>query len=766
MQGRGQRDAALVRQAQHLEVVHLRQVVAGNLLREGNPDVVADAQNAVRRLRRAEGLRTARVLDAREYVRGVGQVTVAVTTVADGAQVVPLFYGVVLAVEGGIDVAVVLHQFPFTRGQGHQPFALLRVRVVGADVHPVLVALRREFILQFDVVEVAEVHVVAVDVYGQVVALSVAVVGRFGVYHPLVARGGYVHLTGSGHEVCREVHCTDVLHVFYVHDGDTQVFVVILLPGIHLHMLLVDDTRIHPDVATCPCQRHTVDEDFGSLRILAFLGIEVHAVGDALGHLTLIGEVDGEACGLTVGHVADARFLGPDAEFVDLLCGLVEYGAGVVEHRPALLLPRAGRGTGQGAEHEVAVARCAAQSVQIGQGIHPVGLSAVDFRQVVLHILVEEVQSAQFGQPCNAVGAQFASTIDGHRQARLAAACQREACFLRVPGLLAAQVVEVEAHLGCASQTERGAEGVELDRSLAVLVSGLIGVAFERIAHPLECAAAKTGTDTRIGHIAVESFGGGERLAVFHIGAPVEVVGFHEVHGLQFLLLVGSDEARPRPDLAVQHLYGVTPHVLLSLGHESLVVAHAGEVVVVRRHGAAVGGHSRLVGHLLGILGRDRHVEQQGVARLQQGWYQFLQEVTLRVDKGGVDVGRNGQHFVADEIDGILLHGVPAAGQHLGGARHVEVMPAYLHRATHARAQPLHGLAAHGTHGDGILHEDVVRHADVDIGVHAHFLHVVAGGDFLLRLQFVFVTPVGVVFGGQVEVDGCGLVGRRDVTTL
>ena len=417
LQGGGQRDAALVRQSQHLEVVHIRQVVAGNLFREGNPDVVADAQDAVRRLWSAEGLRTARVLDARDDVRRTGQITVAVAAVADGAQVVPLLHGVFLAIEGGIDVAVVVHQFALTRNQGHPLPALLRVRVEGADVHPVLVALRREFVLQFDVVEVAEVDVVAVDVHGQVVAF---VVERFGVHHPLVARRGDVHLAGRRHKVSREADRPRVLHILLVIERDAQAFVIIFVSGIHLHVLLIDDARFHPEVDARTRQRHAVNIYLGPLQVHSIFHVELHLVGDAVGELALVGHVDGEACGLAVGHVADARLLGPDAQFVDWQRGLVQNHTWIIENGASLLLPRTRRGTGQRAEHEVAVARRVGQSVQITQGLYASGQSVVDFREVLLHILIVHIQSAQFGQFGDAVGTDFTSTIDRHRETRLA----------------------------------------------------------------------------------------------------------------------------------------------------------------------------------------------------------------------------------------------------------------------------------------------------------------------------------------------------------
>ena len=116
----------------------------------------------------------------------------------------------------------------------------------------------------------------------------------------------------------------------------------------------------------------------------------------------------------------------------------------------------------------------------------------------------------------------------------------------------------------------------------------------------------------------MQTFGGGECFAVFHICTPVEVIHLHQVHCRHLLFFVGGNEACPRAGQAVQHLYGVAPHVRLVLGHEALVVAHAGEALVVRRHGAAVGRHPRLVGQILCIVFRSRYVKQQRIARTQK----------------------------------------------------------------------------------------------------------------------------------------------------
>ena len=142
-------------------------------------------------------------------------------------------------------------------------------------------------------------------------------------------------------------------------------------------MLLVDDTRIHPEINARSCQWCAFNIYLGSLQVHGILQVEFHFVRNAVGHLALVGDVDGEACRLAVGYIRDAWLVGPDAQFVNLLRRLVKDNSRIIEHGPAFLLPRACRGTGQRTEYKVAVARRIAQSVQIGQGIHRIGLSAV-----------------------------------------------------------------------------------------------------------------------------------------------------------------------------------------------------------------------------------------------------------------------------------------------------------------------------------------------------------------------------------------------------
>ena len=88
------------------------------------------------------------------------------TTVAHCPQVVALFdfARIGLTIEPCHDDAITRYGVGDTAGLSHQ----FLVVIVRADVHPVLVALRRQLILQLDVVEAAIVGVEAVDAYGHV----------------------------------------------------------------------------------------------------------------------------------------------------------------------------------------------------------------------------------------------------------------------------------------------------------------------------------------------------------------------------------------------------------------------------------------------------------------------------------------------------------------------------------------------------------------------------------------------------------------------
>ena len=154
-------------------------------------------------------MRATRVFDTCQDVRRTGQIAVSITAVDHCTQVVLLFDRRAFTIEDGTYNTVVGNSVAYAAGLCQQLFVV----IVRADVHPVLVALRGQLVLQLDVVEVSEVHVEAVNLYWQEVVLTIGIVFRLGVYHPLVARQRDVHLTCRRHEVSRQLLCADTLQV-------------------------------------------------------------------------------------------------------------------------------------------------------------------------------------------------------------------------------------------------------------------------------------------------------------------------------------------------------------------------------------------------------------------------------------------------------------------------------------------------------------------------------------------------------------------------
>ena len=163
-------DAGLVGHALEAEVVVLVQVVAGNRLREAELEVVTHAEDAVRRFGVTEDDRRTRILDAADDGRSLVDEARAVSAEADGTQVVLLLHRVALAVEAeGCDTAV--------------DDLLLAARsliieaVAGierAQVHPHVLRLGGELVLELDMIEVLVPDVEAVNFNGHVVTGRVA----------------------------------------------------------------------------------------------------------------------------------------------------------------------------------------------------------------------------------------------------------------------------------------------------------------------------------------------------------------------------------------------------------------------------------------------------------------------------------------------------------------------------------------------------------------------------------------------------------------
>ena len=333
----------------HVEVVHLAQVVHRDVFAEGDADVVVDGQHAVGRFDVAERGGPARVLDARQDGRRTGDESVAVAAVGHGTQVVLLLNRVFLAEEAGLDVAVVANHGAGAVGGG----VAGGVGVVTAQVGPVLLALGRDLVLQFDVVEASVVHVEAVDAYGHVVAL---VVGRLGVHQPLVRRRADVDVAGRGKEVGREADGVAGVDVAFGAEYDGQVFEVIAFAAAHLQHLVGRPGRGQVDGSSGGRQGRAVDGQFGPVRVASVHQGNMEQRVGVVDVLAFVHQLEVEHGRLVRRHVAHAGFLHLDARILDAQGAFVDDLVAVVEAGLVLVFVWAACGPAPDAVHQAAVA--------------------------------------------------------------------------------------------------------------------------------------------------------------------------------------------------------------------------------------------------------------------------------------------------------------------------------------------------------------------------------------------------------------------------
>ena len=175
--------------------------------------------------------------------------------VAHGTDVVILLYGIRLAIERRHDDA------RGRNGVGHAAGLQLQllISIIGADIHPVLVALVRELVLQFDMVEVGPVHVEAFYAHRHVISLAITILGTFSVHHPVVAWYADLHLAGRRDEVCRYLTFKHTGIVIRIHQTERDVLVVEVRSGIKLDLL-------GKDGMLAVGANHRIQRDVGALR--------------------------------------------------------------------------------------------------------------------------------------------------------------------------------------------------------------------------------------------------------------------------------------------------------------------------------------------------------------------------------------------------------------------------------------------------------------------------------------------------------------------
>ena len=178
----GLSDTRRIRHATQLEMVVLIKPVAGYGFTEAERDIVLQSEYPVGGLCFAEKHRRTRVFDTTHHRRRLAHKPRAVAAERHRTQVVTEFLRVAVTVETEGGDAAVLNLGFVARG--------LRIEAVigieGALVHPRIVVLGGQFVLELDVVEVLVIKVESVDGHRQVIAYRV--LGGERVHHPFVAR--------------------------------------------------------------------------------------------------------------------------------------------------------------------------------------------------------------------------------------------------------------------------------------------------------------------------------------------------------------------------------------------------------------------------------------------------------------------------------------------------------------------------------------------------------------------------------------------------
>ena len=147
-----------------MEVIVLIQIIAGYRFVEAKQYLVIAGKNTIRRIGFAKYARHACILYTAHDCRWTCDESVSVAAERYSAQVILLLHRVTLAVETDIlDTSAADHSL-----RTRCPLIEAVVRIIRAEVDPCFVALRRQFVLELDMIEITIVHIKAVDDYRQI----------------------------------------------------------------------------------------------------------------------------------------------------------------------------------------------------------------------------------------------------------------------------------------------------------------------------------------------------------------------------------------------------------------------------------------------------------------------------------------------------------------------------------------------------------------------------------------------------------------------
>ena len=302
-------DTGMVGDAEELEVIILIEVITGYRFIEPQQQMVAYTEDGIRRFGIAEHTRRTGVFRSTDNRRSLRYKSRTVAAEADGAQVILLLHRVPLTVETELRNTSVLN---------HRFIACSECieAVAGVErtlVHPFLLALRGEFILELDMVEVLMMDIESADVHRQVV--SDRIVRREGIHHPVLTRHLDADRTGFRHEVRRELQHRIGLRAVGKAEIEGQVVVVIHFASFHLQHLS-DGLSRREEIVESLHERCTVDIDLRAVRVAVTREGEREGrsgVRQTVLHLSFVLEFDMEDGALIRRHTA--YLMAVDAQF-------------------------------------------------------------------------------------------------------------------------------------------------------------------------------------------------------------------------------------------------------------------------------------------------------------------------------------------------------------------------------------------------------------------------------------------------------------------
>ena len=537
-------------------------------------------------------------------------------------------------------------------------------------------------------VEVQLVAVEASDGDRYVPAALIVLLG-VGVQHPLVDRCRDGHRSGLAQEV--HVELGRSLGVFGVggrHQADGQPLVVEALSGAHLQLQLGGHARHERHAHAAAGQRLSVHAQLGTVGVRLVHGEQREDAQSAggLGLLALVGYKDGKARRVVHRYTAHALLVKADGRVVHLQRALVEDGAGLVEARLALVLPRVGGDTAACAEHEarrVTVLRHVALTPQIVQGLLGDVLEVV----VAIHILRQPLAAlgsdvghrhaiyihAQTARRSSGDGERFRAVILV-RQAAGADGLRRQHGRQRPAEVFA---VKLEGRLLILHSTTH--LRVELLKRLYIAEDRTADIVGNGRGYRRDgagaLAAEVVGLHT-VGEVHRRSVrvAAAERLAVVHTLCTGDVVAVHQFGGVQFLALVLRNHLRPGVDdfALVRHLVVEVAHLFARGQHDDVVRRVVGRlngrvILLVGQRKLRVGRLAqravdrlvRRVGQYLCIgLAADEHVVHDFASQVRDD---LLQNLLLRIDEVRLQLRAVAERHVAHQVE-LLAVGIHTVG--------------------------------------------------------------------------------------------------------